>query len=77
MMKLPPRVTMPAPNAPCKDCPDRKLACWGSCEQYKQFKAEREALHERIYNSVAKDRAVDGVLINAALRVQKQKGKER
>lgn len=25
---------------PCKDCPDREQFCHGSCQQYKEWKAE-------------------------------------
>lgn len=77
MIEQTPRVTMPAPNAPCKDCPDRAFVCWGYCEKYKEFKKARKALHEQIYNSVAQARAVDDVLINAAIKARKEKGRER
>ena len=33
-------------KAPCKDCPDRHLACHGSCEKYRVFKEQvTEAKH--------------------------------
>lgn len=25
-------------KAPCKDCPERREACWGQCEKYKAYK---------------------------------------
>lgn len=31
---------------PCKDCPDRRLACHDHCEKYKAFDAERKRVHE-------------------------------
>jgi hypothetical protein len=36
-------------NGPCKDCPDRHTACWGHCERYQEWRAERkkEAAAER------------------------------
>jgi hypothetical protein len=24
-------------GSPCKDCPDREIACWGHCEKYKAW----------------------------------------
>lgn len=29
-------------TSPCKDCTDRSATCHGSCERYKQYKAELE-----------------------------------
>lgn len=28
---------------PCKDCPDRHEACWGSCDKYKAWIDARHA----------------------------------
>ena len=33
-------------TAPCKDCPDRHYACWGSCEKYKAFRKELDRARE-------------------------------
>ncbi len=27
-------------HSPCKDCPDRHYACWGSCAKYQAFRTE-------------------------------------
>ena len=33
-------------KSPCKDCPERREACWGKCEKYKEFRAKLdEAKH--------------------------------
>lgn len=32
-------------NAPCRDCPDRYLACHDHCPKYQAFRAERERLY--------------------------------
>ena len=29
-------------EGPCKGCPERKRACWQSCERYRIWKAEAE-----------------------------------
>jgi len=31
---------------PCKDCPERNELCHATCEKYKAYRAEREALYE-------------------------------
>ena len=30
-------------NAPCKNCSDRHIACHGSCDKYKEWKARYQA----------------------------------
>lgn len=35
-------------NAPCKDCPKRKVGCHDKCKDYKQFLVENEARKKRI-----------------------------
>ena len=34
-------------NAPCKDCPDRKMGCHGRCEKYLAFRAVQTEESER------------------------------
>ena len=31
-------------NPPCKDCPDRTPGCHGSCERYREFRAQQVEL---------------------------------
>lgn len=33
---------MPRPDAPCKDCPDRKSGCHSVCEKYITYRVELE-----------------------------------
>ena len=33
--------------APCKDCADRREACWGKCEKYKAWKSRLEEINKR------------------------------
>ena len=46
---------------PCKDCPDRHLACHDKCEKYKEWKdyltetKTKEKLDHRSYRSKATD----------------------
>ena len=32
--------------SPCLDCPDRNPPCWGTCEKYLAYKAERDKVIE-------------------------------
>ncbi len=34
-------------TAPCMNCPDRHELCHSTCERYKQFEREREAIREK------------------------------
>ena len=38
---------------PCKDCAERKEACWGKCEKYKTWKSWLDEVNKRRkeYNS--------------------------
>lgn len=31
-------------HAPCKNCPDRHEACWGSCEKYRAWREPYEKM---------------------------------
>lgn len=33
--------------SPCKDCADRREACWGKCEKYKAWKSRLDELNKR------------------------------
>lgn len=44
-----PRMTMPPPAAPCKDCTERHLNCHSECSRYKSFASERRDIHNKIY----------------------------
>ena len=32
---------------PCKDCTDRREACWGKCEKYKAWKSRLDEINKR------------------------------
>ena len=80
-MRLIPRVRLPKPKPPCKkdgvDCPRREVGCQGKCEEYKEFTKARQELSKRCYEYVAQQRQADGVLIEAAMKVQGKKTPER
>lgn len=33
--------------SPCKDCADRREACWGKCEKYKAWKSRLDEVNKR------------------------------
>ena len=35
---------------PCKNCPDRHLACWQHCEKYKQAKKKHQENRQKEMN---------------------------
>lgn len=45
-------------QVPCKDCPDRKLKCHGSCERYKEY---REYL-DNINKAMSADNGIESFL---------------
>ena len=51
-------------NSPCKDCPNRSLACHDRCEKYKAFKAKLDEGKRR----KALDRDWDDVRMESLLR---------
>lgn len=53
-------------NCPCKDCPDRHTACWGGCERYKEWRAERTAIFEDKLN-----RNISSIFIQEQCRKQR------
>ena len=44
-----PRMTMPPPAAPCKDCTERHRNCHSECSRYKSFAQGRRDIHKKIY----------------------------
>ena len=34
-------------NAPCKDCIKRQLGCHSTCQDYKQFRKERDFVNQQ------------------------------
>lgn len=80
-MRLIPRVRMPNPKPPCKkngvDCPRREVGCQGKCEEYKAFHEARLELSRQSFEYAARIRQANGVLIEAAYKVQGKKKPER
>lgn len=47
-------------NAPCKDCSNRIVGCHSTCEAYKQFQLENEAVrHQRHLETESKAYAIN------------------
>lgn len=35
-------------KTPCMDCKERHTACWGKCEKYQTWKAEKDAAKNKV-----------------------------
>lgn len=60
-------------NAPCYGCERRKPLCHGSCEDYKEFKQEKEEEAKAIRKKKEDEAMVIGVLVNAAEKTVKER----
>lgn len=47
--------------SPCLDCPDRNPPCWGTCEKYRAFKAERDKVIEARNKEKQRGKIIDEV----------------
>lgn len=56
----------------CKDCPDRIPGCHGSCEKYKQEKAEYDATMEEQNRKKAVKAGLDASLYASVERTAKR-----
>ena len=48
-------------DGPCKNCNERRAACWDKCDKYKSYKAAAEKIkfERRRYEQKERDRAID------------------
>ena len=58
----------------CNQCPDRTPGCHGSCERYKQQKAELEATKEEHNKQKAIQAGLDAALYESVNRTAKRTG---
>ena len=56
--------------SPCIDCPDRNPPCWGTCEKYLAWKAERDKVVNARYESKQRNDMIDD------FRFKRQKNKK-
>lgn len=60
--------------APCKGCTERRPGCHGSCEKYRQWKAERDTVVAWLKNQHPE---ASEMLRNGFIKKQKQKNRVR
>ena len=61
---------------PCtQDCPKRNATCHATCEEYIEFSAERNELHEIRHKAVAKEQAFRELRSTNAIRSLKRRRK--
>lgn len=48
-------------DGPCKNCNERRAACWDKCDKYKSYKAAAEKIkfERRRYEQKERDLAID------------------
>jgi len=60
-------------QAPCHKCEDRVLGCHSTCEKYKKFKQENDALIEKIRNTTI----ANAIHIDACHKTMKRKNRKK
>lgn len=60
-------------QAPCYKCEDRVLGCHSTCEKYKLYKKENDALIEQMRNVTI----ANAIHIDACHKVKRRKHKKR
>lgn len=65
-------------NTPCMNCENRKVGCHATCEAFKSWKEERDALFARTRQERYKDRDICSYIDERQRKLQKNKyGKPR
>ncbi len=60
----------------CYKCPDRHIGCHSDCEQYAEWKAERQALAEQEKERAAGEKEVANYILQSKERHKRRKGKK-
>lgn len=60
----------------CYKCPDRHMGCHSDCEQYAEWKAERQALAEREKERDAGAKEVANYILQSKERRKRRVGKK-
>lgn len=65
MKKYNPRfTTFTQVEAPCKDCPDRKLHCHEQCEIYQKYNEQMVMIRQRRLQAIKTNDAIYGAALN-------------
>ena len=57
---------------PCKGCEDRAVGCHGSCERYKQYKAELAAAKAELYGKQQENIMIGDVISRSVKKTRRK-----
>lgn len=57
---------------PCKGCEDRAVGCHGSCERYKQYKAELAAAKADLYGKQQENIMIGDVISRSVKKTRRK-----
>lgn len=60
----------------CYKCPDRHIGCHSDCEQYAEWKAERQALLEQEKERAAGEKEAANYILQSKERHKRRMGKK-
>ena len=63
--------------SPCKDCPDRKVGCHGSCEKYARAKAAYAEKAEEVFKVKRTYDDFDDYKIDAVIKARERSRRKR
>jgi len=60
--------------SPCKDCPERHIACHGSCEKYADYKKRHYAEKDRMHLEDVLNKQINELNWGSSQKHEKNKG---
>lgn len=74
-MRTTPRAFYRRQDAPCKDCPERKVGCHIKCEKYGEFTESIKKIKKKIDQQHDDERMVENYTINEKYKTLKRQGR--
>lgn len=62
------------PQSPCKDCPNRTVACWDRCKAYQKFKITRTLINRQV-QTISQEYNFYFVAADRLRKIQRQKAR--
>lgn len=75
IMRTTPRGFYRSPDAPCKDCTERKVGCHSECEKYGAYKKGIIETSSKIKKQHDDERMVENYTINEKYKTLKRQGR--
>lgn len=61
-------------QSPCKECPERHIACHASCERYGEYLKKHYAEKDRMHNEDVVKKQIDQLNWGSSRKKEKNKG---